>query len=264
MFSGRRAPAESGGNRTSAANLLPPGIGWIAPLFELAGLSRARSLRILGRSARENGGERESVPGTHARTWRITLSAQGHPGLPDGMISAVASAAIDPIAFREVCGHFVTGVAVVTSFGEAGPSGLTANAIVSLSLEPPLMVVCLDRTARTLGAIEHSRSFGVHFLAHDQEEIAAVFASKRPESEKFAAVTWSERCGVPLLEGSLAGVACTLEEIASGGDHVIGIGRVVDLWRSSGDPLVFFRGDYWALTSRDPAPPEVDEALEGP
>jgi flavin reductase (DIM6/NTAB) family NADH-FMN oxidoreductase RutF len=236
------------------------------PSFELAGLSRARSLRILGRSARENGGERESVPGTFApgpAPSELYLQP-GTGSCPAGMISVVPSAAIDPIAFREVCGHFVTGVGIVTSFGEDGPAGLTANALVSLSLEPPLMIVCFDRTARTLGAVEHSRTFGIHFLSHDQEEIAALFASKRPEAEKFGAVTWSERSGVPVLAGCVAGMACVLEELASGGDHVIGIGRVVDLWKSPGDPLVFFQGDYWALTSREPAPPEVDEALEGP
>ena len=91
-----------------------------------------------------------------------------------------AEAPIDSRQFRDVCGRFVTGVSVVTSFGPEGPSGMTANAITSLSLEPPLMVVCFDRTARTLGAVEHSRRLAIQFLAHDQEEIAGRFASKLP------------------------------------------------------------------------------------
>jgi flavin reductase (DIM6/NTAB) family NADH-FMN oxidoreductase RutF len=173
------------------------------------------------------------------------------------------NAHVDTTAFRDVCGRFVTGVGVITSFGQDGPSGMTANAVSSLSLEPPLMIVCFDRSARTLGAVRHSRKFGVHFLAHSQEELAARFASKLPEAEKFADVPWSDRSGVPLLEGCLAGLACELRELVGGGDHLIGIGEVVDLWSSAdGEPLVFFRGDYWSLAESEPAPPDVDAALE--
>jgi 3-hydroxy-9,10-secoandrosta-1,3,5(10)-triene-9,17-dione monooxygenase reductase component len=175
-----------------------------------------------------------------------------------------AQAPIDDRAFRDVCGRFVTGVSVVTSFGPEGPSGMTANAITSLSLEPPLMVVCFDRTARTLAAVEHSGRLGIQFLAHDQEEIAGRFASKLPEAEKFEGLEWSDRSGVPALGGSVAGLACVLRELVSGGDHLIAIAEVVDLWSAEGDPLVFFEGAYWTLNEREPAPPEVDRALEGP
>jgi flavin reductase (DIM6/NTAB) family NADH-FMN oxidoreductase RutF len=171
---------------------------------------------------------------------------------------------IDADAFRDVCSRFATGVGVITSFGPNGPSGLTANAVSSLSLRPPLMVVCFDRDARTLAAVQHSRRFGIHFLGHAQEETAARFASKEAEERKFAGMRWSERSGVPALDGCLAGLACELTELLPGGDHLIGIGEVVDLWSSEGEPLVFFRGDYWSLTGREPAPPDVDEALEGP
>jgi len=173
-------------------------------------------------------------------------------------------AGIDPASFRDACSRFATGVCVVTSFGAGEPSGMTANAVASLSLEPPLMVVCFDRTARTLGAVEHSRRFGIHFLAHDQEEAAARFASKLSEPEKFEGVEWTERSGVPALAGCLAGMACELRDLLPGGDHLIGLGEVVDLWTGAGEPLLFFRGDYWALSGREPAPAEVDEALEGP
>jgi flavin reductase (DIM6/NTAB) family NADH-FMN oxidoreductase RutF len=170
---------------------------------------------------------------------------------------------VDVSAFRDVCGRFVTGVSVVTSFGKDGPSGMTANAVSSLSLEPPLMIVCFDRSARTLGAVRHSRKFAIHFLEHSQEEFAARFASKQPEAEKFADAPWSERAGVPVIEGCLAGLACELRELVDGGDHVIGVGKVVDLWTSTDDdPLVFFRGDYWSLAGSEPAPPDVDAALE--
>jgi flavin reductase (DIM6/NTAB) family NADH-FMN oxidoreductase RutF len=173
-------------------------------------------------------------------------------------------AEIDARAFREVCSRFVTGVAVVTSFGPDGPSGMTANAVTSLSLAPPLMIVCFDRTARTLAAVEHSRRLAIQFLAHDQEAAAGRFASKLPEAEKFEALDWSDHDGVPAIDGSVAGMACELRELVAGGDHLIALAEVVDLWRADGDPLVFFEGDYWKLTEREPAPPEVDEALEGP
>jgi flavin reductase (DIM6/NTAB) family NADH-FMN oxidoreductase RutF len=175
-----------------------------------------------------------------------------------------AEAPIDAREFRDVCGRFVTGVCVVTSFGPEGPAGMTANAVTSLSLEPPLMIVCFDRTARTLVAVEHSRRLAIQFLSHDQEEVAARFASKLPEAEKFEGLDWSDRRGVPALGGSLAGLGCELRELVQGGDHLIAVAEVVDLWQSEGDPLVFFGGDYWALTEREPAPAEVDEALEGP
>jgi flavin reductase (DIM6/NTAB) family NADH-FMN oxidoreductase RutF len=176
----------------------------------------------------------------------------------------VPGTGIDAAAFRAACSRFTTGVCVVTSIGADGPSGMTANAVTSLSLEPPLMIVCFDRTARTLGAVEHSRRFGIQFLAHDQEALAARFASKLPEAEKFEETGWSERAGVPALDGCLAGLACELRELLPGGDHLIAVGEVLDAWSAGGDPLVFYRGDYWTLAERQPAPEDVDRALEGP
>ncbi len=174
------------------------------------------------------------------------------------------AAAIDQQEFRDACGRFGTGVCVVTSLGADGPSGMTANAVTSLSLEPPLMIVCFALTARTLAAVEHSGRFGVQFLAHDQEEVAARFASKLPEREKFEGLAWSERVGVPSIDGCLAWLGCELQDLRQGGDHMIGVGEVVDLWRGEGEPLIFFSGDYWSLAEREEAPPEVDRALEGP
>jgi len=171
-------------------------------------------------------------------------------------------AAVDSAAFRDVCGRFATGVAVVTSSGADGPSGLTANAVASLSLEPPLILVCFDLASRTLPAVRTSGRFAVQFLAHDQEDLAARFASKLPEREKFDDIAWSDRAGVPVLEGTLGGLACELRDVFPGGDHLIATGEAVDAWTAAGEPLLFYRGDYWSLTDREPAPQEVDEALE--
>jgi 3-hydroxy-9,10-secoandrosta-1,3,5(10)-triene-9,17-dione monooxygenase reductase component len=141
---------------------------------------------------------------------------------------------------------------------------MTANAVASLSLAPPLMVVCFAHSARTLEAVRHSGRFGIQFLSHQQEDLAARFASKLPEAEKFDGVEWAERDGVPALGGCLAGLACELRDLLPGGDHLIGVGEVTSLWREEGDPLVFHRGAYWSLSGREAAPPEVDQALEGP
>lgn len=174
------------------------------------------------------------------------------------------AAPVDPAAFRDAASRFATGVCVVTARGTDGPSGMTANAVSSLSLVPPLMVVCFALTARTLAAVRHSGRFAVHFLSHEQEDVAARFASKMPEAEKFDGLDWEERDGVPALGGCLAGMACEVRDLLPGGDHVIGVGEVTSLWREDGEPLVFYRGGYWSLSDREVAPPEVDEALEGP
>jgi flavin reductase (DIM6/NTAB) family NADH-FMN oxidoreductase RutF len=171
---------------------------------------------------------------------------------------------VDESAFRDACGRFATGVCVITSSGAEGPSGMTANAVTSLSLEPPLMIVCFAQTARTLAAVQHSGRFGVHFLSHDQEDVAARFASKMPEAAKFEDLDWAARDGVPALGGCLAGMACAVRDLLPGGDHLVGVGEVTSLWTREGDPLVFYRGDYWAVSERQEAPPEVDRALEGP
>jgi 3-hydroxy-9,10-secoandrosta-1,3,5(10)-triene-9,17-dione monooxygenase reductase component len=141
---------------------------------------------------------------------------------------------------------------------------MTANAVTSLSLDPPLMVVCFAQTARTLAAVRHSGVFGVHFLAHDQEDLAARFASKMPEAGKFKGLEWEQRGGVPALGGCLAWFACRVRDLLPGGDHLVGVGEVTSLWRREGEPLVFYRGAYWSLSGREQAPSEVDEALEGP
>jgi 3-hydroxy-9,10-secoandrosta-1,3,5(10)-triene-9,17-dione monooxygenase reductase component len=171
---------------------------------------------------------------------------------------------IEASQFRETCASFATGVCVVTALGPEGPSGMTANAVTSVSLEPPLMLVCFAKDARTLASVEHSRRFGVQFLATGQEDLAARFASKLPEDEKFAGVEWHERSGVPSLDGALGWIGCELRDLFPGGDHLIGVGEVVDMWHVRGEPLVFYAGDYWQLARPTEAPPEVDEALEGP
>lgn len=154
--------------------------------------------------------------------------------------------------FREAIGHFATGVCVVTAFSENGPTGMTANAITSLSLDPLLMIVCFDRTARTRLAAESAGRVAVNVLAADQEELSAIFASKAGEEEKFAGVAWSEQAGAPVLDGSLAWFAGTLDELRPGGDHEIGIVAVEEFAAAGGEPLIYHRGAYARILGERP------------
>ena len=153
--------------------------------------------------------------------------------------------AIDPLRYRQIIGNFATGVAIVTCNGPDGPSGLTTNAITSVSLEPLLLLVCFDNTSRTLPAVRASRRFAVNVLRAGQEELARVFASKRVAHEKFEAATHVVAHGVPVLDGALAWIACDLQELLARGDHTIGIGAVTQMDADpGGEPLVWFRGEY--------------------
>ena len=136
---------------------------------------------------------------------------------------------------------------VVTSSGANGPSGLTASAVCSLSLEPLLMVVCIDTGSRTLEAIRRSRRLAVNILARHQEGLAATFASKAGEADKFREVPHKEVDGVPILEGVVAWLTGSLRELAPGGDHVIGVAEVEAVGAPGGEPLVYYRGAYHEL-----------------
>jgi len=160
----------------------------------------------------------------------------------------LSSPAVDTLRFRQVIGHFATGVAIVTCYGPDGPTGLTTNAITSVSLEPLLVLVCFDNTSRTLPAVRDAERFCVNVLRAGQEDLARVFASKRVAREKFESVTHMEAHGVPVLDGALAWLACELVALHEAGDHTIGIGAISQMDAdSAGEPLVWFRGEYGTL-----------------
>ena len=152
---------------------------------------------------------------------------------------------VPPDRFRAVMGRFATGVTVVTAVAPDGsPLGMTANAVCSLSLDPVLLMVAFDNAARTLPVVRESGRFGVNVLAADQEELARLFASKRPETEKFAGVEHTVHDGIPVVAGTLAWVGCRLERVIPAGDHTIGIGAVEAAEAGEGEPLLWFRGSY--------------------
>jgi 3-hydroxy-9,10-secoandrosta-1,3,5(10)-triene-9,17-dione monooxygenase reductase component len=155
---------------------------------------------------------------------------------------------VDARKFRDTLGRFPTGVAVVTAAGPHGPAGLTTNAFSSLSLDPPLVIVCFDRDSRTLPIVRESGRFAVNVLRAGQEDLARLFAGKAPHPEKFEAVTHQVEHGVPVLDGALAWLVCDLEALYPGGDHEIGVGRVTALGHdTTGDPLVFHDGEFRTL-----------------
>jgi flavin reductase (DIM6/NTAB) family NADH-FMN oxidoreductase RutF len=151
----------------------------------------------------------------------------------------------DAVRFREVMGHFATGVAVVTAAGPDGFAGLTTSSVTSLSLDPPLLLVCFDNASRTLSVVRQSGRYAVNVLRAGQEDLAAVFASKRVAREKFEAVTHRVAHDVPVLDGALAWLACDVEALHPGGDHTIGVGRVTHMEADpAAEPMVFFRSRY--------------------
>jgi flavin reductase (DIM6/NTAB) family NADH-FMN oxidoreductase RutF len=154
---------------------------------------------------------------------------------------------VEPEALRAAMARFPTAVTVISAIGPAGPAGATANAVASLSLEPPMMLACLDLGSRTLVAVEHARTFGINVLAADQAPVARRFSTKDPHPQKWAEVEWSERAGVPVIHGALGWLACELRDVHDGGDHVIATGPVVELETNDGRPLLFHEGEYRPL-----------------
>jgi len=144
-------------------------------------------------------------------------------------------------------GTLPTGVTVVSASGPDGPAGATANAVCSLSIEPMLMLACLDRGSRTLLAVQAANRFGISVLHAGQEEIARSFATKAPVADKWAGVEWDMREGIPAIGAALTWVSCELRDVIAGGDHVIVTGEVSDLDSREGVPLVFHHGEYRPL-----------------
>jgi 3-hydroxy-9,10-secoandrosta-1,3,5(10)-triene-9,17-dione monooxygenase reductase component len=153
----------------------------------------------------------------------------------------------DPARFRAAMAMLPTGVTVVSAAGPDGPAGATANAVCSLSIEPMLMLACLDRGSRTLLAVQAANRFGISVLHAGQEQTARAFATKAPVAEKWDGVAWSERDAIPAIDDALAWIACDLRDVIAGGDHVIVTGEVRDLATGEGNPLVFNGGEYRPL-----------------
>jgi flavin reductase (DIM6/NTAB) family NADH-FMN oxidoreductase RutF len=148
------------------------------------------------------------------------------------------------LELRRAFGHFATGVTVVTALTAGGTrAGITVNSFSSLSLDPPLLLWAIARTANTFEAFRACRGFAVHVLHSGQAPLAVRFASTSPD--RFAGlVTDAGASGAPLLPDFLARFDCAAHDVVAGGDHLILVGRVLDHVTRDGDPLVFYRGRF--------------------
>ena len=156
---------------------------------------------------------------------------------------------MDKQELRRALGSFVTGITIITTRDvDQRPVGVTVSSFSSLSLDPPIVLWCLAREARSANTFSAGESFAAHVLAHDQWPVAERFAT--PGAEKFAAVKWqwSDRA-LPLLAGCAAHFECTRDAVHEGGDHLIITGVIDHFAVSDIDPLAYRRGRY-ALTHR--------------
>jgi 3,4-dihydroxy-2-butanone 4-phosphate synthase len=181
-----------------------------------------------------------TVPELIAHRRRERPPLRSVPGERPGVIDSM----------RAVMGHFATGVTVVTAREACGEAvGTTVNAVSSVSLQPPLLLVCLARDSLTLAAARDAGRFALNVLAAEQREHSVRFASKGPEARPDEVEFDDHEEGVPVLPGSLATVACRVEAIHPAGDHEIVVGEVLATATAppGAEPLLFFRGSYAAL-----------------
>jgi 4-nitrophenol 2-monooxygenase / 4-nitrocatechol 4-monooxygenase, reductase component len=151
-----------------------------------------------------------------------------------------------PDEFRDVIGHFASGVTVITALHDGAPYGTTASAVTSLSLEPPMLLVCLNKQSSTGRAISQERRFAVNILAEDQPDAAMRFATKA--AGKFSGVDVVEgEWGEPLLADALATLECRVAEATTGGTHWVFLAEVDRASARAGSPLAYFRGQFGRL-----------------
>lgn len=141
-------------------------------------------------------------------------------------------------------GTFATGVTVITTEVEGQVHGMTANAFMSVSLDPKLVVISIGEKARILSKIQESKTFSVNILAEDQQEISMIFAGQIKEGRE---INFDCLAGQPVIPGALAQVTCEVNAEHIEGDHTLFIGKVTDIHLEDGDPLLFYKGRYRSL-----------------
>lgn len=156
--------------------------------------------------------------------------------------------AVDKDLFRQALGHFATGVTVVTTRDADGkPQGLTVSAFSSLSLDPPLVLVCIGKNVTCYKAFAEGGVFAVNILSAEQELVSRRFASKEPD--KFEGVAFRGGLdGAPVLDGAIANIECRIVNSVDGGDHTILVGQVENATVLDEQPLLYYRGGYARLS----------------
>jgi flavin reductase (DIM6/NTAB) family NADH-FMN oxidoreductase RutF len=157
--------------------------------------------------------------------------------------------------FRKAMGSFATGVTVITVDYESEVHGMTANAFASVSLDPMLVLVCVDHKARTHTHLHAKKRFGVNVLAENQRAVSEYYADPTPDhryAEREAGARFDRtQHGTPVLHGALAYLECRLHTAQDAGDHTIFIAEVEDVVVRAGDPLLYFRGEYRKIGAAD-------------
>lgn len=157
---------------------------------------------------------------------------------------------IDRFALRNALGCFASGVTIVTTADRDDDAhGMTANAFTSVSLDPPLVLVSIANGAKMNERIRRRRRYGVSILAKAQEPLSYHFAGVRLKGPVDVTFVW--RAGMPLIDGALVHLVCTVTDSHLAGDHTLHVGHVDHLWRTHGEPLVFFTGSFRALNFQD-------------
>ena len=183
--------------------------------------------------------------------------------MPGSRLHLATPVAVPEREFRAVAGLFATGVTVVSTLHGGRGRGMTANAFASVSLDPPLVLVCVRHDSEMRRLLDAHETFTVSVLSADQRGVAAWFADPaRPEGRaQFDAVGWhlGPATGAPVISGALAWLECAVSERVVAGDHVVVFGRVLGLGAGQpGEPLLFFAGEYGIVA---PPPPVAVRAL---
>jgi flavin reductase (DIM6/NTAB) family NADH-FMN oxidoreductase RutF len=156
---------------------------------------------------------------------------------------------ISPDRFREALGHLPTGVTIITAHGEDGPVGMAVNSLTSVSLQPPLILLCPAKSSATWPSIRAAGSFCVNVMAHDHEELCRRFAAK--DVDRFAGLEFAHFDSGPALKGATAWIECSIRDENDAGDHSIVVADVLAVEADSeANPLVFFRGRYGTFRER--------------
>ncbi|WP_413299779.1 flavin reductase family protein [Bacillus sp. 1P10SD] len=154
---------------------------------------------------------------------------------------------MDDRQFRNTMGKFATGVTIITTELDGNAYGMTANAFMSVSLNPKLVVISVGHKAKMLQRIRESKRYAVNILSSDQQQLSAVFAGQKNDDILIPFATMDR---LPILENTIGAVTCNLVAEHTAGDHSLLIGEVTDLRMEEGEPLLFFQGQYHELKER--------------
>lgn len=168
----------------------------------------------------------------------------------------------DQARYRQVLGHFCTGVTVITAAGENGPIGFACQSFAALSIEPPLVLFCPGKHSRSWPVIEQTGAFCVNLLAEDQRDVSVRFGA--PVSDRFIGMRgYTAPSGSPIIDDALTWIDCHVHDVYPGGDHHIVLGHVDHLGPASdAKPLLFNRGRYTGLADAEPGQGSVDLELD--